>query len=65
VLPENRGELGEEGDLADRGARLRRDAVWRHSVTATREVVAHVDDAGGEVDVVPLSPSTSESRIPV
>jgi len=56
VLPENRGELGEERDLAHRGSRLRWDAVWRHSVAASRELVAHVDDPGGEVNVVPAQP---------
>jgi hypothetical protein len=53
VLAEDGGELGEERDLADGGARLRWDAVRRDAATAARELVADVDDAGGEVDVVP------------
>jgi hypothetical protein len=53
VLAEDGGELGEEGDLADGGARLRWDAVRRDAAAAARELVADVDDAGGEVDVVP------------
>jgi hypothetical protein len=53
VVPENRGELGEERDLPDGGARLRRDAVRRDAAAAACELVMNVDDAGGEVDVTP------------
>jgi hypothetical protein len=53
VLTENGGELGEERDLPPGGARLRRDPVRRHAAAATCELMADVDDAGGEVDVVP------------
>ena len=53
VLAEHRGELGEERDLADGGARLRWDTVRRHAAAAARELVTNVDDAGGEVDVDP------------
>jgi hypothetical protein len=56
VLTENRCELGEERDLTDGGARLRWDAVRRHTAAATRELVTDVDDAGSEVDVVPAEP---------
>ena len=53
MLAQNRGELGEERDLADGGARLGCDAVRRRAAAAPGELMADVDDAGGEVDVVP------------
>ena len=53
VLAQHRCELGEERDLARRRARLRRDAVGSYAAAAACELVAHVDDAGGEVDVAP------------
>jgi hypothetical protein len=53
VLAQNRGELGEERDLADGRARLRWDPVRRDTAAAARQLVTNVDDAGGEVDVVP------------
>jgi hypothetical protein len=53
VLAENRGELGEERDLSDGGARLWWDAVRWHAAAATCELVSDVNDAGGEVDVLP------------
>ncbi len=53
VLAQHRGELGEERDLADGGARLRWDAVRRDAAAAARELVPNVDDASVEVDVVP------------
>jgi len=56
VLTQNHGELGEERDLSDRGARLWRDPVRRHAATATRELVANVNHASGEIDVVPAQP---------
>jgi hypothetical protein len=65
VLAEDRGELGEERDLPDGRARLRRDAVRRDTAAAARELVMNVDDGGGEVDVTQLSASTSERRMPV
>ncbi len=56
VLAENRCELGEERYLTDGGACLGWDAVRRHAAAATRELVANVNDGGGEVDVVPAQP---------
>ena len=56
MLTENGGELGEERDLPDRGARLGWDPARRDAAAAARELVANVDDAGGEVDVVPAQP---------
>ena len=56
VLTENRGELGEERDLPDRGARLWWDPVRRQAATATRELMTNVNDAGREIDVVPAQP---------
>jgi hypothetical protein len=56
VVTENRGELGQERDLPDGGPRLRWDPVRWHAAAAARELVADVDDAGGEVDVVPAEP---------
>lgn len=40
-------------NLADGGARLRCDAMWRDAAAAARELVTNVNDAAGEVDVVP------------
>jgi len=56
VVTENRGELGEKRDLTDGGARLRRDPVRRYASAAARELMTHVKDAGGEIDVVPAEP---------
>ena len=56
VLTENGGELGEEGDLTDGGARLGWDPVWRDTTAAARKLMADVDDAGREVDVRPAQP---------
>jgi hypothetical protein len=56
VVPENRGELGKERDLADGGAGLRWDTARWGAAAAAPELVANVDDAGGEVDVVPAQP---------
>jgi hypothetical protein len=53
VLAEDGGELGEKWDFADGGARLRWDAVRGDAAAAARKLVTDVDDAGGEVDVVP------------
>ncbi len=56
MFAEDRGELGEERNLADGGARLGWDAVRRYAAAAARELVTHVDEADGEVDVVPGQP---------
>jgi hypothetical protein len=56
VLTEHRGELGERRDLAGGGARLGRDPVRGHAAAATPELMPNVNDAGGEVDVVPAEP---------
>jgi hypothetical protein len=56
VVAEDRSELGEEGDLADGGARLRRDPMRRDAAAAACELVANVHDTGGEVDVLPAQP---------
>jgi hypothetical protein len=53
VFAQNRSKLGEERNLSNRRARLRRDPVRRHPSAAARELVAHVNHAGGEVDVAP------------
>ena len=51
-LSKNGGELGEERNLAERSSRLGWDPVRRDAAAAARELVADVDDAGGEVVVV-------------
>jgi hypothetical protein len=56
VLAQDCGELGEERDLSNRRARLRRDPVRRHAAAAARKLVMHVNHAGGEVDVLPAQP---------
>lgn len=53
VLAENGGELGKERDFADRGARLREDAVGRDATPPGRELITDVNHTCGEVDVVP------------
>lgn len=53
VRAQHRCELGEERDLAYGRARLRGDAMGRNAAAAARELVAHANDAGGEVDVAP------------
>jgi hypothetical protein len=56
VSTENRGELGEERDLADGRSCLRWDAVRWHAAATACELVTNMDDAAGEVHVVPAQP---------
>jgi hypothetical protein len=53
VVAEDCGELSEQRDLADGGARLRRDPVRRHAAATTRELMADTDHASDEVHVLP------------
>jgi hypothetical protein len=53
VLAQDHGELGEEGDLANRRARLRRDAPRRNAKAAARKLMSHADHPAGEVNVLP------------
>jgi hypothetical protein len=46
-------ELGDERDVADRGRGLRGYAPRGRPAVGARQLRAHVDDAGVEVDVVP------------
>jgi hypothetical protein len=53
VRAEQLGELRDERDIAHRGKRLRRDARGRRTAVGARELRAHVNHSGGEVEVVP------------
>jgi hypothetical protein len=53
VVAEDHGELGEERDLADRRACLRRYAARRDAIAAARELMSNADHSGREVDVLP------------
>jgi hypothetical protein len=53
VCAKQAGELDDERDVADRGGGLRRDPPGWAAAVGARELRAHVDHAGGEVDVVP------------
>ena len=53
VVAQDRSELGDERDLTDGGAGLRRDPLRGDAAAAAVELVADVDDAGGEVDFAP------------
>jgi hypothetical protein len=53
LCAEQAGELGNERDVEHRGRGLGRDAPGRITAVGARELRAHVDHAGREVDVVP------------
>jgi hypothetical protein len=53
VCAEQARELGDERNVAHRGGRLGRDALGGGAAVGARELRAHVDHAGREVDVVP------------
>ena len=53
VLAQDRRELGEEGDLANGRACLRRYPARRDAFTAAGKLMSNPDHPGGEVDILP------------
>jgi hypothetical protein len=53
VCAKQAGELRDERNVTQRGRGLRRDAPGGRAAVGARELCAHVDHAGREIDVVP------------